>query len=249
MSHSYKGGPGKSLFSINIANLLVKQFGKRVLLIESDFVMPCFNEIFRDINPDVYLNDYLNQNIHHLVEYIYPNKTTNFGVIFCSELFSGKDSIHGSDQTWFLRKIEQLKTDFKSLNYDYVIFDLSPGFHFFTVNALVMSNFVLLVSRLDAHSLAGTKRLLDKIYVKAVLRTNVDFKLIINQIPHHPKIESLLNKVRTDFEINYKYLGRVHEFFYESETNYNTSVENFVLPKGDPTCIQLNNFLIENLVE
>ncbi|MHA2502505.1 MAG: ParA family protein, partial [Candidatus Kariarchaeaceae archaeon] len=58
MTHSFKGGSGKTIFSANIAKILARK-GHKVLLIETDFDMPAFYSIFQDLNPDVYLNDFL----------------------------------------------------------------------------------------------------------------------------------------------------------------------------------------------
>jgi MinD-like ATPase involved in chromosome partitioning or flagellar assembly len=40
--HSYKGGAGKTIVSVNLANQLKEVYNKKILLIEIDFKMPSF---------------------------------------------------------------------------------------------------------------------------------------------------------------------------------------------------------------
>ena len=56
LTHSYKGGSGKTLFSINVANVLASHFEKRVLLIEADFSMAAFQSIFNEFPRIISIN-------------------------------------------------------------------------------------------------------------------------------------------------------------------------------------------------
>ncbi|MFW9997875.1 MAG: AAA family ATPase, partial [Candidatus Odinarchaeota archaeon] len=57
-SHSYKGGTGKTVVAVNLANVLHKVFGKKVLLLELDTVAPSFVDIFVNVNPSKFWDDF-----------------------------------------------------------------------------------------------------------------------------------------------------------------------------------------------
>ena len=57
--HSYKGGTGKTLLSVNLAATYAKQ-GKDICLLDLDFRAPSLPAIFRVNDSEFWLNDYLN---------------------------------------------------------------------------------------------------------------------------------------------------------------------------------------------
>ncbi|MEM1539747.1 MAG: P-loop NTPase, partial [Candidatus Bathyarchaeia archaeon] len=57
--HSYKGGTGKTLISINLAVSLAK-LGKKVCLMDLDFRAPSLSTLLGVGKVDYWLNDYLN---------------------------------------------------------------------------------------------------------------------------------------------------------------------------------------------
>lgn len=57
--HSYKGGTGKTLLSVNLAATFAKQ-GKKVCVFDLDFRAPSLFSILKVENAECWFNDYLN---------------------------------------------------------------------------------------------------------------------------------------------------------------------------------------------
>ncbi|MCH8907583.1 MAG: ParA family protein [Candidatus Heimdallarchaeota archaeon] len=251
LTHSYKGGSGKTLFSINVANSLVTEFGKRTLLIEADFSMAAFQAIFPENKPDLFLNDFLNSSDNNLENYIYPDTKSDFGIIYCDTNFKAKDQVHGSDQNFFLEKRKQLKVALKKLDYDYVIFDVTPGLHFFAINAISLCDHIFLMARPDIQNLNGLDLLLQKVFTKTVSlsRNSLKLYLIFNQLPKVDEMKGLLDRWSADLYTKYPFLQSIEGFYYEPETSYFTATSQFILPKDDPTRREITNFIKRNLMK
>jgi MinD-like ATPase involved in chromosome partitioning or flagellar assembly len=239
--HSFKGGTGKTLTSINLANLLSSQ-GKRVLLIESDFTMPAFHSIFSKYKPDIYLNDFLRETSTIIDQFIYPDGDAELGVIFCDDQFRTDDKIHYNDQNWFRAKKNQLHNTFENLNYDYIVFDCQPGPHLFTINLITLANEIILMLRPDIQSIQGTKILLERIYSKSI-RINSEntpkFSLLFNQVPQFKDIDEYINRWSNELKYSFEFISEIGTLYYNDITSYHTALQKFVLPKDDPLRTQL----------
>ncbi len=62
--HSYKGGTGKTLLSVNLAATFAKD-GKKVCIFDLDFRAPSLFAILKAENSEVWFNDYLNNTLRN----------------------------------------------------------------------------------------------------------------------------------------------------------------------------------------
>ena len=236
MIHSYKGGSGKTLFSVNIANLLQRSFKKRVLLIEADFSMPVFHNIFRNHNPDIYFNDYLNQTGISLEKLIYPDLENGLGIIFCNPVFSPNDMVLTTDTKWYETVVNRLGSDLSQLEYDYVIFDLSPGKNLFTATVLLLSDKIFTILRPDFYSVEGIKSLYRDFYSSVSRLVNKEFHIIMNQIPVHEGMTAIVDNWKESIMQLYSNINTFNTIDFDHSTGYAVSNGNLLLELNDPTC-------------
>jgi MinD-like ATPase involved in chromosome partitioning or flagellar assembly len=179
--HSYKGGTGKTTVAINLARLVARDH--KVLLIESDFLMPSFFYIF-DQEPSLYFNDYLNGKTS-LNDVIVPDVQPNMDVIFTDKKYDPNEKIVGTDQRWFLSTLQKLNQDFETLqnHYDYIVFDTPPGWHLVIINLIMLSDKAILILRPNSYAVKGTKRLVEMVYKRAKPMSSWEIFLLFNQVP------------------------------------------------------------------
>ncbi|MHA1331207.1 MAG: ParA family protein [Candidatus Hodarchaeales archaeon] len=201
--HSYKGGSGKSTISINFAKIL-SELGNRVLLIENDPFMPTYLQIFKqywqDDPPGSFWNEYLSYGKKKPIQNAIVKTKFNFDVICTDPSFNAKDQYLFADKKKFrdwLITLQKIKIDLKkSQKYDTVIFDCSPGWNFIIINNLIISDLVVLVSRLNKYEVIGTKKMIEDIYLKTRSWVN-NLYLVWNQIPKvsDSEIECLIKRL------------------------------------------------------
>ncbi|MHA1977734.1 MAG: tyrosine-protein kinase family protein [Candidatus Hodarchaeales archaeon] len=205
--HSYKGGTGKTTVAVNLANILSQDH--KVLLIENDFSMPSFYNIF-SCDPDTYFNDYLSRNVD-FEKVIIPNLKPNLDVVFANKNFNPMEKIMGSDQEWFLNLLGRMITDLKALEnkYQYVVFDSPPGWHMNLVNLITLSNKAILILRPNSYEVNGSKRLLEILYKRAKPRLNLGVFLLFNQVPEVDMANDLKNWAGEFDKDGIKYAGHI----------------------------------------
>ncbi|MFW9906523.1 MAG: ParA family protein [Candidatus Thorarchaeota archaeon] len=179
--HSYKGGTGKTTVAVNIACLL--SLKHQVLLIENDFMMPSFFDIF-NCEPNAYFNDYLNENAS-FDEVIEQEVKPNLDVIFTNNKFNPNEKVMSSDQDWFLSTLKRMIVSLNPLEkkYNYIIFDTPPGWHLIVVNLIALANKAILLLRPDSYEVNGTKIMLDILYKRAKPMGSWDIYFLFNQVP------------------------------------------------------------------
>ncbi|MGA2680738.1 MAG: MinD/ParA family protein [Candidatus Bathyarchaeia archaeon] len=169
--HSYKGGTGKTLLSVNLAATLAKA-GKKVCVFDLDFRAPSLFAILKAQGVEHWFNDYL-------------NNTADIGNVLLdlSGRLSGKGKFYASlanpateairdmsskDRKWEMRALGRLlalkETLLASQKFDYLIFDTSPGLQYSSINAIVAADYVIVATTGDRSDVDGTKRMLIELY-------------------------------------------------------------------------------------
>ena len=173
--HSYKGGTGKTTLAANFAALLAKK-GYKVFLLDFDVYSPSLQSYF-EIDPKKWINDFLFEKaeLEEVLMDLTPlieggegsgKSTGGLWVGFCNakkeEIFKLEGRL--SRLNVFRRFI--LLRDLLSYQYeaDYIIIDTSPGMRYWSINALVVADILLLILKITDLDIAGTRALVTEIY-------------------------------------------------------------------------------------
>jgi septum site-determining protein MinD len=169
--HSYKGGTGKTSLSVNLAATYARK-GKKVCLMDLDFRAPSLHAIFKQQNLECWLNDYLN-GICQIGKVLLdvPRDLNNYGKLMVALANPSTEAIRdmaAKDRKWEMNALGRLLSLRSSLfddgHFDYIIFDTSPGLQYSSINAIVASDIVLLVTSLDASDINGSQRMTSELY-------------------------------------------------------------------------------------
>jgi MinD-like ATPase involved in chromosome partitioning or flagellar assembly len=184
--HSYKGGTGKTLLSVNLATILANS-GKKTCLLDLDFSSPSHHVIFPNVKTEHWLNDYLNRTCE--IDKVLKDCDSN--CVAKERLFVGlanpsSEAIRemaSKDRKWEMEALGRLlslkDSLLEDLHYDYVIFDTSPGLQYSSINAVVSADAVLVVTTLDKSDMEGTQRMTQDLYRLFERKTMV----ILNKVP------------------------------------------------------------------
>ena len=186
--HSYKGGTGKTTLAANFAALLAKK-GYRVFLLDLDVYAPSLQSYFQ-ADPKKWINDFLFENAElkdvvldftPLIQNHGDGSISNTkGNMKCGHLWVGlcnakKDEIYkleGSSQGGrqdtkkhlfrrFVLLREMLLSEYQV---DYIIIDTSSGIRYWSINALVVADALLLTLKMADLDVVGTRELFEEIY-------------------------------------------------------------------------------------
>jgi MinD-like ATPase involved in chromosome partitioning or flagellar assembly len=183
--HSYKGGTGKTLLSINLAALYASR-GKSVALLDLDFRAPSLQAIFKVHDSEYWLNDYLN-GVCEIKRVLVDLSQTYVrrGKLLVGLANPNTEAIRemtAKDRKWEMKalgRLLSLKTSLLSdMSFDYVILDTSPGLQYSSINAIVSADVVLVVSGMDVSDIKGTQRMIDELYELFEKKTG----LIMNKV-------------------------------------------------------------------
>jgi MinD-like ATPase involved in chromosome partitioning or flagellar assembly len=170
--HSYKGGTGKTLMSINLATALVQR-GKKVCLLDLDFRAPSLYAALKADGSEYWLNDYLNGvcEIKRVLIDSTEKSGLNGGRLLLGLANPNTEAIRdmtAKDRKWEMRALGRLLALKNSLlndmELDYIIFDTSPGLQYSSINAIVSADIILVVTTQDASDVLGTRRMVQELY-------------------------------------------------------------------------------------
>ncbi len=140
---SFKGGVGKTVSAINLAAALHK-LGKRVLVIEGNFLSPTLNIYLGLLNPEITLREILRRDMIPQ-EAIYEHKT-GLHVLPCS-------FYKEIDYQRFKEKVKLLKQ-----SYDYIVIDSGPSYTDEVVATLMVADELVFITTPDYPTLVSTLR-------------------------------------------------------------------------------------------
>jgi len=206
--HSYKGGTGKTLLSINLAATYVKN-GKNICLLDLDFRAPSLHAVFKGNHSEYWLNDYLNgvcEIDKVLVDVTQEHgRSGKFLVGLANPTTEAIREMSAKDRKWEMRalgRLLSLKTSLlNDMHLDKVIFDTSPGLQYSSINAIVSADLVLVVTSLDTSDIQGTQRMTHELYDLFDKKTGI----LMNKVP----AEILTSK--KEKEKFYKHFNSVHK--------------------------------------
>jgi len=169
--HSYKGGTGKTSLSVNLAASYARR-GKKVCLMDLDFRAPSLHTLFNDHKAEYWLNDYLN-GICEIDKLLIDESRdyANGGKLVVALANPSTEAIRdmtAKDRKWEMKALGRLLSLRSSLlndnDFDYLIFDTSPGLQYSSINAIVTADVVLVVTSLDASDINGSRRMTSELY-------------------------------------------------------------------------------------
>lgn len=205
--HSYKGGTGKTLLSLNLAAAFAKQ-GKKVCLFDLDFRAPSLGIILKVDDADCWLNDYLNGTCDIgkvLVDYSSRLQGNgNFFVGLANPSTEAIRDMSAKDRKWEMHALGRLLALRNALlndkEFDYLVFDTSPGLQYSSINAIVAADFVVVATTGDRSDVDGTRRMLRELYNLFEKKTGLVLNKVLDSASKSNKDE-LQKKVKDVYQV------------------------------------------------
>jgi len=205
--HSYKGGTGKTLLSVNLAAILAKR-GKKVCLFDLDFRAPSLFAVLKVDNAECWLNDYLNGTCEiNKVLIDLSSRVKGNGKFFTALANPATEAIRdmsAKDRKWEMRALGRLlslrNTLLSDKEFDYLIFDTSPGLQYSSINAIVTADYVVVATTGDRSDVDGTRRMLKELYNLFEKKTG----LVLNKVldpASKSKTGEVTSKVKTVYQV------------------------------------------------
>lgn len=205
--HSYKGGTGKTLLSVNLAAAFAKQ-GKNVCLFDLDFRAPSLFAILKTNNTKCYLNDYLNGTCDiDKVLIDLSSQILGGGKLFVGLANPTTEAIRdmsAKDRKWEMRALGKLLSLRNALltekGFDYIIFDTSPGLQYSSINAIVTADLVVVATTGDRSDVDGTSRMLKELYNLFEKKTGLVINKVLDAASKEKKDE-MNEKAQTIYQV------------------------------------------------
>jgi len=204
--HSYKGGTGKTLLSVNLAAALAKR-GKKVALLDLDFRAPSLFAILKINEASHWVNDYLNGacEINKVLIDLSSRLQENgkFFVGLANPSTEAMRDMSAKDRKWEMRALGNLLALRNTLltegGFDYLVFDTSPGLQYSSINAIVTADLVVVATTSDRSDVDGTRRMLSEMYNLFEKKTG----LVLNKVLDSAKSrkDEMSRKVQTTYQV------------------------------------------------
>ena len=202
--HSYKGGTGKTTLGANLAAILAKK-GRDVAILDLDFQAPSLHTLFGLSAGTRYLNDYLTEEVSH--KEVLNDRSASLDVkgklvvAFSNPDVEAIRSQLSKDRKWHMQALSQLlnlKKKLESDGFDYVILDSAPGVHYSSVNAIVVSDFTIIIAKIDNFDFDGTLNLLNGLYDPLDKKTYLLFNKVVPPLfeePRHTQMSQTISEM------------------------------------------------------
>jgi septum site-determining protein MinD len=205
--HSYKGGTGKTLLSLNLAAALV-QHGKKVCLMDIDFRAPSLCTILKVGKVECWLNDYLNGTCEiDKVLVDLSDRIQNSGKLFVGLANPATEAIRemsAKDRKWEMRALGRLlalrEPILNHKDFDYLIFDTSPGLQYSSINAIVSADLVIVATTLDRSDVDGTKRMLHELYDLFEKKTEIVLNKVLSDLSSRSMKDEMQAKLKNMYQ-------------------------------------------------
>jgi len=205
--HSYKGGTGKTLLSVNLAATFAKQ-GKKICLFDLDFRAPSLFAILKVQGAECWVNDYLNNNCDiNKVLIDLSQRINGKGKLFVGLANPETEAIRdmsAKDRKWEMHALGRLLYLRNALlndkEFDYLIFDTSPGLQYSSINAIVAADLVAVATTSDRSDVDGTRRMLRELYNLFEKKTGVVINKVLD-FNSKNKREELNDRVKNTYQV------------------------------------------------
>jgi len=185
--HSHKGGTGKTSIAANLAAIFAKK-GYDTFLVDYDFRAPSQYVVFES-RPKHWVNDFLDGRCgleECQVEVTQRYQTKGRLVLaFSNPEPAAILEMMTRDKAWqskaLRRIIEGKDVLFDDLKFRVLIFDTSPGIHFSAIDAVAVSDAVILVLTNDTVDLSGISSMIKAIYQALGKKTSMLLNKVISE--------------------------------------------------------------------
>ncbi len=197
MTHSFKGGTGKTAIATNFAYYL-SQKGYKILLLDGDLTAPSFTKIIPPpvSNPKTWPM-YLEEK-YELDQVIYNTPFENIDIIYAPNPEIGQNFL-SETQNWWIKALKQQmlarKLWFNEFGYDFVVLDNQNGLSMNAANNYTISDIGFLILRPVTYGISGSANIIRE--MSATLRPQwkrMDF-LLWNQVPRHPDLNFIVDEL------------------------------------------------------